>query len=84
MAVPPSLPSAGCDAAGICWLQFLTLDELPSLEEMRDILGKQQLEFKEFPKPAKNGASKASPGQGPAGLALVAPAEGCPSKAITA
>lgn len=72
VAVPTSLPNAGYDALGTCWLQFLTLDELPSLEEIRDFLAKQQLELREIPKPAKNGASKASPGQGPAGVALVA------------
>lgn len=50
MAVPTSLPSVGCDALGTCWHQFLTLDELPSLEEMKDILAKQQLEFREIPR----------------------------------
>lgn len=93
MSVPPCLPSAGCDALGTCWLRFLTLDELPGLEEIKDILGKQQLEFREIPQPAKNGASKAIPGPGPAGLALMAEAsmvtlaEGCSSgrtKASTA
>lgn len=93
MAVPTFLPSVGCDALGTCWLRFFTLDELPSPEEIRDILGKQQLEFREIPKPAKNGASNASPSQGPVGLALVAEAsmvtlaEGysdCRSKATTA
>lgn len=74
VAVPTSLPSVGCDALGTCWHQFLTLDELPSLEEMKDILAKQQLEFREILKPAKKGASEASPGQGPAGVAQVAEA----------
>ncbi|KAF4799403.1 hypothetical protein TURU_054745 [Turdus rufiventris] len=54
--------------------RFLTLDDLPSLEEIEDILAKQQLEFREIPKPAKNGAGKASPGQEPARAALVAEA----------
>ena len=93
MAASTALPDVGCDALGTCWLCFLTLDELPSLEEIRDILGKQQLEFREILKPAKNGANKASPGQGPAGLALMAEAtmvtlaagcSGCRSKASTA
>lgn len=74
MAVPTSLLNVGCDALGSCWLQFLALDELPGLEDVRDILAKQQLEFRDIPKPAKNGACKATPGQGPAGVALVAEA----------
>lgn len=72
--MPTSLPNAGCNALGTCWLQFLTFDDLPSLEEIKDILAKQQLEFREIPKPAKNGAGKASPGQEPARAALVAEA----------
>lgn len=59
MAVPISLPNVGCDALGTWWLQFLTFGDLPSLEEIEDILAKQQLEFREITKPAKNGASKA-------------------------
>lgn len=29
-----------------CWLQLCALDKQPSLEEIRDTLGKQQLEFR--------------------------------------
>lgn len=42
------------------------------MEEIRDILGKQQLEFRQIPQPAKNGDNKNSLGQGAVGLALVA------------
>lgn len=73
VAVPTSLPNVGCDALGTCSLQFLTDYDLPSLEEIRDILAKQQLEFREIPKAAKNGAAKASPGQTPAGLCWSGP-----------
>lgn len=47
------------------WLQFLALDEQPGMEKegkkKKDILGKQQLEFRWIPKPDRNGASEVSP-----------------------
>lgn len=93
VAAPTFLPNVGCDALGTCWLRFLTLDDLPSLEGIRDILGKQQLELRQILKPTRSGASKGNPGHRPAGLALVGEAstvtlaEGCSScrsKASTA
>lgn len=61
VAMPPSQPEPGCDRLGGCRLHFLAPEELPALEEVRDVPEEQQMEFRQILKQAGEGHSKPSP-----------------------